>query len=188
MQVVLTTQGFSFELLQLCGCICMGTAYWWSNWCWKKKTQVDDKPHECLWKTRSHYTQCPTVHCSRPPDDHVCRRYWSIHSAQASGHRILQLLIVGYLNVVETNACILLSRWHVTSFANMYIIFFLYTVSEMRHNLPHPVSSLPSVQSRVPSQRSEERTHWRLLHRNAPVLHETAIGDSNFKVQVREQN
>ena len=40
-------------------------------------------------------------------------------------------------------------------------------------NLLHPISSLPSVQSRVPSQRSKERTHWRLLHRKPPLEHET---------------
>ena len=65
---------------------------------------------------------------------------------------------------------------------------YLLHISGMRHNLPHPVSSLPSVQSRVPSQRSEEGMHWALVHRNALVPQETAIGDSNFKGQVREQN
>ena len=47
--------------------------YWWSSWYWNLKTQVDDKPHECLWKTSSHHTQCPTVQGSRPPDDQRCR-------------------------------------------------------------------------------------------------------------------
>ena len=41
-------------------------------------------------------------------------------------------------------------------------------VSEWFDSLPHPVSSLPSVQSCVPSQRPEELIHWALLHRNAP--------------------
>ena len=43
-------------------------------------------------------------------------------------------------------------------------------VNMMAHhdNLQHPVSSLPSVQSRVPSQRSEDWMHCLLLHRNAP--------------------
>ena len=40
-------------------------------------------------------------------------------------------------------------------------------------NLQHPVSSLPSVHSRVPSQRLADRMHWRLLHWNAPDLQET---------------
>ena len=35
--------------------------------------------------------------------------------------------------------------------------------------LLHPVSSLPSVQSRTPSQRSENLIHVPLLHRNAPL-------------------
>ena len=39
--------------------------------------------------------------------------------------------------------------------------------------LPHPISSLPSVQSRLPSQRSEELIHVPLLHRNAPLWQET---------------
>ena len=55
-------------------------------------------------------------------------------------------------------------------------------------NLLQFLSSLPSVQSRVPSQRSEERMHWGLVHQNAPVPQKTTIGDSNFKGQVREQN
>ena len=38
----------------------------------------------------------------------------------------------------------------------------------------HPISSLPSVQSRNPSQRSVlVLTHWPLLHRNAPLPQET---------------
>ena len=91
--------------------------YWWSNWCWKKKTQVDDKPHECSWKTRSHYTQSPTVHCSRPPDDRVCRRDWSIHSAQASGHQNLDLLtcIETYSHtMMQTHCCVLKSTQNTT--------------------------------------------------------------------------
>ena len=30
----------------------------------------------------------PSVHCSRPPDDHVCRSCWRFHSAPASGHHL----------------------------------------------------------------------------------------------------
>ena len=39
--------------------------------------------------------------------------------------------------------------------------------------LLHPVSSLPSVQSTVPSQRWVERIHVPLLHRKAPLWQET---------------
>ena len=39
--------------------------------------------------------------------------------------------------------------------------------------LPHPVSSLSSMQSTVPSQRREKRMHVLLLHRNAPLWQET---------------
>ena len=39
--------------------------------------------------------------------------------------------------------------------------------------LLHRFSSLPSVQSRFPSQRSEELMHVPLLHRNAPLWQET---------------
>ena len=39
--------------------------------------------------------------------------------------------------------------------------------------LLHPVSSLPSVQSCVPSQRSEEWIHWPLVHQNAPIEQKT---------------
>jgi len=41
--------------------------------------------------------------------------------------------------------------------------------------LLHPVSSPPSVQSWVPSQRSVDRMHCPLLHRNAPLLQVAAI-------------
>ena len=48
------------------------------------------------------------------------------------------------------------------------------TISEISQSLLlHPVSSLPSVQSCVPSQRSEERIHWPLVHRNAPLEQKT---------------
>ena len=51
--------------------------------------------------------------------------------------------------------------------------------------LPHPVSSLPSVQSTVPSQRSEDLIHVPLLHRNAPLRHETAnIITSSVELQL----
>ena len=76
-----------------------------------------------------------------------------------------------------------LSTWHAVA---ILATIHLYTISGMRHNILHPVSSLPSVHSRVPSQRSEERIHWLLVHRNAPVPQEAAIGDSNFKAQVKE--
>ena len=48
----------------------------------------------------------------------------------------------------------------------------LPTIPDIIQSL-HPVSSLPSVQSRVPSQRSEERIHWPLVHRNAPIEQKT---------------
>jgi len=41
-------------------------------------------------------------------------------------------------------------------------------------NSLHPVSSLPSVQSRVPSQRSEDRMHWPLLQQNRLEVHRPA--------------
>ena len=41
--------------------------------------------------------------------------------------------------------------------------------------LPHPISSLSSMQSTVPSQRREERMHVPFLHRKAPILQETTI-------------
>ena len=39
--------------------------------------------------------------------------------------------------------------------------------------LPHPFSSLSSMQSTVPSQRREERMHVPLLHRKALLPQET---------------
>ena len=54
--------------------------------------------HECLLKTRSHYTQSPTLHCSRSPDDHVCRNCWSYHSAPVSAHQLWQnIMFVVYM-------------------------------------------------------------------------------------------
>ena len=50
--------------------------------------------------------------------------------------------------------------------------YILPTISEISQSL-HPVSSLPSVQSRVPSQWLEERIHVPLVHRNAPLEQET---------------
>ena len=57
--------------------------YWWSSWYWNLKIQVDDKLHECLWSPKGHYTQSPTVHCSRPPDDQRWRYHGWIHFAPA---------------------------------------------------------------------------------------------------------
>ena len=57
--------------------------YWWSSWHWNQNIQVDDKLHGCLWSPKGHYTQSPTVHCSRPPDDQRCRQCWWIHFVPA---------------------------------------------------------------------------------------------------------
>ena len=46
-------------------------------------------------------------------------------------------------------------------------------------NLQHPVSSLPSVHCRVPSQRLVDGMHWRLLHWNAPDLQDTVWTEFN---------
>ena len=48
----------------------------------------------------------------------------------------------------------------------------IITMAHPNRYLLHPVSSLPSVQSWVPSQRSEDRMHCPLLHRNAPLWQE----------------
>ena len=75
--------------------------------------------------------------------------------------------------------------WLASNFTELHALTpyaLLHNCIEMRHNLPHPISSLPSVQSRVPSQRSEDWIHWRLVHWNAPVPQETAISNSNFKI------
>ena len=51
-------------------------------------------------------------------------------------------------------------------------------------NLLQLSSSLPSVQSRVPSQRSEVRMHCLLLHRNAPLLQEATHWNRVLKYQI----
>ena len=113
--------------------------YWWSNWCWKKKTQVDDKPHECLWKTRSHYTQFPIVHCNRPPDDQMSRRHWWIHFALASGHQIVELWVAKSCNVrislvhavTQYNCWMILSKNYTQMHATYNNLLSMYPVGKI---------------------------------------------------------
>jgi len=48
-------------------------------------------------------------------------------------------------------------------------------------------SSLPSVQSWVPSQRPAERIHWPLLHRNAPLLQESMYVEITLQTLIELQ-
>lgn len=73
--------------------------------------------------------------------------------------------------------------WHFWGWGQLHYCIDPIKFPNPQYNLciPHPFSSLPSLQSGVPSQSPDKRIHWPLLHRDAPLWQEAVQSEMKWQ-------
>ena len=91
--------------------------------------QADDKLHQNLSNPKGHYTQSPTVHWGRSPDDQMCTKHLYVFPVLTSDHHCLQLWGIVQCKVQESwNWWMLVGDAHVHK---------LYTIAVSRNKVQY---------------------------------------------------
>ena len=114
----------SIMYLTLHYCLC-------DNWLVGQHENIpaDDKLHQNLSNPKGHYTQSPTVHWGRSPDDQMCTKHLYVFPVLTSDHHCLQLWGIVQCKVQESwNWWMLVGDAHVHK---------LYTIAVSRNKVQY---------------------------------------------------